>query len=303
MMKVMNDPTIEFYMRALAHGMLGWGSVTFEEAQKLLEKPNAKSIIQKMLECKSGFGGPEPRSIGIPIVSMSSASKMQQSLDHKKVKKSDDMEIVLDLIDIPLKPKLKLSLLHSNKNTMWVRIHCTSIGKSTTSINGFIIHRLAEDIYELYGERKLKLIDDFIHLLEVKYKAIIIFCSELFYFQYNPWLFVSNYKKFMWCYTQNQLVNNPKSYQEIREYRKLELSALLFLESKNLSTMPLKTHNPLVAFTGERPKIGLKKFTDQGPDKIYINEGSRAMQCMNKPSDFGTNSGFIELSTQILLYE
>jgi len=71
---------------------------------------------------------------------------------------------------------------------------------------------------------------------------------------------------------------------------------LLFLNTSNLTNMSDETHNPLIAYTGERPKIAMTRFNT---DKIYIAEGNRAFQTINKGSDFGTKSNYIEIISKV----
>lgn len=298
----MNDPTLDFFARSLALSMLLFHKTSLDEAISKLSKPSAKSRLLKMFACRSEFGGPIPRPVGIDMVNESSAMKMQQSLDHKQVKKggTSQFDVEFCMIDIPIRPKLKISMLHSDRVFVWIRVYSEKINESMGKIENYTIKKMGENVYELYNEKKLKTLGDVLLTLEIDYQSDIIFCSELSYFLYNQQLFLSNYIKFMWCYTNNQTIFNPITYKEIESMTKISLRGKVFLESKNQSTMPLDTHNPLIAFTGERPKIALKKFVDRNKDQVYINEGSRAMQCVNKPSDFGTFSNYIEISSNII---
>lgn len=130
------------------------------------------------------------------------------------------------------------------------------------------------------------------------YKFDLIFCSELAMFLYSPLLFMSNYIKFMWCYTANRDIFDPRSFDDLRLLTSHTTYGLMFLNTNNLSSMPKTTHGPLIACSGERPKIALNKFD---PDVVYINEGSRALQSVDKASDFGTVSNFIEIVSEIEL--
>lgn len=129
----------------------------------------------------------------------------------------------------------------------------------------------------------------------------LIFCSELKYFVDNPLLFISNYVKFSYCYSLNQDIFDPKLYEEIKAMTLYMCHCALFMSTGNLTNMPVDTHGPLIAYTGERPKVLLSKFRHGGKHAVYVNEGTRAMQAMNKCSDMGARSNYVEVVSKISL--
>lgn len=172
--------------------------------------------------------------------------------------------------------------------------------------------RVCENVYEIYINDKndgncMRLLHDLPYIGcgrnsaiddDAGFKFDLIFCSELTMFLYSPLLFLSNYIKFMWCYTANREIFDPKSFEDIRLLTSHTTYGLMFLNTNNLSSMPKTTHGPLIACSGERPKIALNKFD---ANTMYVNEGSRALQSVDKPSDFGTVSNFIEIISEIEL--
>lgn len=126
----------------------------------------------------------------------------------------------------------------------------------------------------------------------------LIFCSELKHFVENPLLFISNFVKFTYCYSLNQDVFDPKRYEEIKAMTLYTTQCALFMSTGNLTNMSTDTHGPLVAYTGERPKVLLSKFRH---GERHNNEGTRAMQTMNKSSDVGARSNYIEVVSKVLL--
>jgi hypothetical protein len=96
----------------------------------------------------------------------------------------------------------------------------------------------------------------------------------------------------------NRSVFDPQSAEDIEALALFTTNGLLFMKTNNLSSMPENTHGPLIACSGERPKIALSKFDSK---KVYINEGSRALQSLNHSSDMGTCSNFIEIIGHVRL--
>nr|WOJ45334.1 OrNV p47-like [Apis mellifera nudivirus] len=157
--------------------------------------------------------------------------------------------------------------------------------------------RVCNHIYELYlDKRSIGELDSILIRLEETYGVHLIFCSELAHFSYNKLLFLSNYVKFVWCYALNREHFDPRSMADIKAMIIYLTYGLLFLDCTNLTNMPQYTHNPLIAYTGERPKISMAKFNR---NSIFTAEGTRAMLTMNGSSDFGTKSNYIEVTSTV----
>lgn len=290
----MDDKTIEMEAKCIAQAMLLSFNMPLEKATALILKPDAARYINKLLDCQSDFLGPTPRSVGIDLVSSISADKIQQSLDVKHVKKN---QINYDKLD-RIKPQIKIDLAYSHPNTIWVRFYSKyeNITFNSDTIRNYNILTVCPNVYEIYSDKDPTMVCNLINDLEKSWSADIIFCSELPLFLYNPLLFLSNYVKFVWCYSLNRNVFDPQTATDIHTLASYFTYGLVFLHTSNIANMSQETHNPLIACTGERPKIAVSKFDK---NKTYINEGSRALQTMNKASDFGTKSNFIETITTI----
>lgn len=295
-MQVMQDETIELSARGIAQYMLLCEKLTLDRAQKLIRKPNARQKIQKLLDSQSDFMGPTPRAVGIDVVSENASKKIQQFLDVKHVKKHTN--VVYEQLD-RIKPLIKIDLAYTHPNLIWVRFYSEhkNIEIKNTS-QKYNILPVCENVYEAYGKKDINDVFRMMNILEREYDADLIFCSELPAFLHNSLLFLSNYVKFTWCYSQNRNIFDPQSAKDIREMLFYCIYGMLFLNTNNLTSMPKTTHGPLIAFTGERPKIALSKF-ERG--KVFVNEGSRAMQTVNQSSDFGTISNYIEFISEIEL--
>lgn len=295
-LQVMNDETIELSARGIAQYMLLCEKISLPQAQKLIRQRGAIAKITKLLDSQTDFMGPTPRAVGIDVVSENAAKKIQQSLDVKHVKKHNN--IVYDQLD-RIKPLIKIDLAYTHPNLIWVRFYSThkniTIHGTTQKYN---ILPVCENVYEAYGKKDINDVFRMMTILERDYNADLIFCSELPAFLSNSLLFLSNYVKFTWCYSQNRNIFDPTSAKDIREMLFYCIYGLLFLNTNNLTSMPKSTHGPLIACTGERPKIALSKF-ERG--KVFVNEGSRAMQTVNQSSDFGTISNYIEFINEIEL--
>lgn len=292
----MNDETIEIAARGIAQFMLLSKNISLDEAKKLMCKPKASHIIEKLLRVQTDFLGPTPRAVGIDLVSEIAASKIQQSLDVKHVKKAHN--IIHEQLD-RVRPQIKIDLAYTHPNLIWVRFyseHKNIIIHNT--VQKYNILPVCENVYEVYGNKDFTDICNLMVMLERDYDADLIFCSELPAFLNNSLVFLSNYIKFTWCYMQNRNIFDPHSAKDIRALVLYCTYGMMFLNTNNLTTMPKNTHGPLISCTGERPKIAMAKF-ERG--KAYVNEGSRAMQTLNKSSDFGTTSNFIEIISQIEL--
>ncbi|ATY70215.1 OrNV p47-like [Tomelloso virus] len=286
-----NDPTIFMAARGIAQHMLLSANIEIGKALELFDKPGAVDLLWKLIKSQSDFMGPTPRSIGIDIVSECAASKIQSSLDVKHIKKAT---VEVDTVKIDrIKPHRKIDLAFSHPTSIWIRYYSD---RDDIEINNTTILKVSEDVYEMYCSKNIQMLFNILTTLENEYNVDLIFCSELPAFSYNPLLFLSNYIKFMWCYALNRDIFNPTSYDDVRILSLYTTYGLMFLNTNNLSSMPSTTHGPMISCSGERPKVALGKFD---PNKEYINEGSRAMQSLNKPSDFGTCSNFIEIITEI----
>lgn len=290
-MIIIQDVTTRLAARTIAQFLLLNKNIPLYEAVKLIRKPGADKLIWKLIKCQSDFMGPVPRSLGIDLISEEAASKIQQSLDVKHIKKPNEHSIQMDRI----KPITKIDLAYSHPVTVWIRFY--SIEDVPQRIMLFDVLEVCPNVYEAYGPKRKQLGIILSHL-ETVYNADLIFCSDLPYFLYNKLLFLSNYVKFMWCYALNRNIFDPQSYQDIRMLTFYVSYGLMFLETNNLSNMPKLTHNPLIACSGERPKVALSKYD---ADQIYINDGSRAMHSTNHGSDFGTYSNFMEGIADITL--
>lgn len=296
-MSLMNDETIELAARGIAQFMLLSKKMSLETATNLITKNGSKNIILKLLNCQSEFLGPTPRTVGVDLVSEVAAAKIQQSLDVKHIKKQNVVHDQLDRI----KPQIKIDLAHSHPNSIWVRFYSTHEAIAVTSaltFQKFNILKVCDNVYEAYGTKDASDVFRLMITLEREYDADLIFCSELPLFLNKPLLFLSNYVKFMWCYTMNRNIFDPHTASDIRALVVYMTYGLMFLNTNNLTNMPTNTHGPLTVCTGERPKNALSKFNQ---NTLYINEGSRALQTMNKASDFGTCSNYIEIISEVEL--
>lgn len=328
------DKTIALQAKGIAQWMLVCKKIPLQQAIALIRDKSTVKFLHKLLRGQSEFLGPTPRSVGIDLTSEISAAKIQQSLDVKHIKKPPPIPtngpstgIVSANANITntghgrnqqrhrtgghstqrqleqehfqqldrIRPQIKTDILYTNPNRMWIR--CYTVLEQQI-LNDFLpqqyysVLQIAPNVYEIYGARNLVNFNQLINYLESQLNVDIIFCSELPAFFYNPLLFLSNFIKFMWCYSLNRNIFNPTSYTDLRTVLVYYMQGLLFLNTNNLSNMPTSTHGPLISCTGERPRTALSKFN---ADTVYINEGSRALQTYNKPSDFGTQSNFMEI--------
>lgn len=157
------------------------------------------------------------------------------------------------------------------------------------------------DVFEIYYFKPRKTIL-LINYLEAKYKCAIIFSSTLKVFKYNLLLFISNYVKFMWCYIESRLVFDPNELHEHRRIMIFIIYGILFLNTDNLSCLNPETCNPLISYTGEKPREALLKYIKVQPDKVYRCEGTRPMISIDKSDDFGAISNFIEIVCDLNLH-
>lgn len=174
--------------------------------------------------------------------------------------------------------------------------------------NKATVFKVCDNVYEIYAVKtsaqsnSLKL-DYLLQRYGEDSNYSMIFCSELKHFQDSPLLFISNYLKFTYCYALNKDIFDPRRYDEIKAAVLYLSQCSLFMSTSNLTNMSRDTHGPLVAYTGERPKVMLSKFksVDATRTAVYNNEGTRAMQTTNKSSDLGARSNYVEVVSKIEL--
>lgn len=168
------------------------------------------------------------------------------------------------------------------------------------------IFKVCDNVYEVYAiktstaSNSIKLAS-LLNRYGIGDTYSLIFCSELKHFVDSPLLFISNYVKFSYCYSLNQDIFDPKLYEEIKVMTLYMSQCALFMSTGNLTNMSMDTHGPLIAYTGERPKVLLSKFRHCGKNAVHVNEGTRAMQAMNKCSDTGARSNYVEVVSKISL--
>lgn len=289
-----NDTTMRPQARAIAFYMLRCERLPYELICQQLEKPGARRLLERLLDCESDFMSPVSRSLGLDIVAYISADKIQKSLDVKHLQLADG-NVKIDRIT----PVIKQTLLYNNPSMVWIRFY-TNRPMDVEYMPGNVVP-VSEQVYELYTPKSKTIARDvsrIITYLEEEWSANIVFCSELSLFLYNKLLFVSNYIKFMWCYVMNRDIFNPTTADDYRTLCIYMTYSMLFLKTSNLTNMPEETHNPLIAYTGERPKIAMSKFKT---DRVYVVEGNRAMQTVNRGSDFGVKSHFMEIVSTVEL--
>lgn len=305
-LKVMCDQTIEFDARGWSLYYLQSLSIPFEEIKSLVEKPGANVVLRKLLLSSSDFMGPTPRTVGVDLVSQVSSAKIQQSLDVKHVKRSkvddDDEET-----DNRILPMIKIDLMHTHAGKIWFRFYTY---KPIENVNpDHVLIEIYPNVYEYYISKKpvngrtnasspvlqyKRQVIELIKKFETEYAASMIFCSEISLFVDHPLVFLTNYIRFMWCYSLNRCVYDPVSHEDHGQVGQYFSYGLMFLNTNNLTYMPKSTHGPLPACSGERPKVALAKFKES---ETQIVDGSRSNQCMDKPSDFGTVSNYIEVTS------
>lgn len=319
-----NDKTIRLFAKGVAQYLLLSLNMPLAKAIKLITCPGSLKCFNRLYDTRSELFGPVPRSIGVDLISFISAEKIQQSLDIKHIKKtsstasstanvsnssSSNRKTTLKRNSSNLhaneqfekfdriQPKFQLDLIYNHPVSIWIRFytkvdknHLENICNVAPNVTLLPVNNSGV-VYELYLIKNISLAARLMNILEKEYDADLIFCSELPMFHYNSLLFLSNYIKFMWCYSLNRDIFDPILPCDVKALSIYATYGLLFLNTNNLTNMPRETHNPFIACTGERPKMAISKFEK---NKVYINEGSRALQTLNKPSDFGTKSNFIE---------
>jgi len=238
----------------------------------------------------------------------------------------------------PLKPHIKIDLLHTDARAVWIRFHAPrgdfhlpnrvrirgrlasaqkrygrylAEAKPINNISreawlelnfDYALVRVCRRVYEVYLENHPHMTPHAVHRLiryiDKKRLGSVIFCSELRLFQYNRLLFVSNYLKFSYCYGAPSHIFDPRDFDEIRLTIMYLMYAMLFLDTNNLTNMPIKSHGPMIAYNGQRPRAALAKFD---PTRVHRGEGTRAMLAAGKGADMGTVSNYLEVVTCIRL--
>lgn len=304
--ETLGDSSYKTYANAVAQYLIFVRGFTYAEvAHRLVDKSHRdKSVasLKKLFACSSELLDCVPRPIGIEIIARMSADKIQKSLNVKHLQtKRDTGKGGSGIV-----PNIKPVILHSHPTYVWLRFRVpakvdSEIENVEFPYDGELVS-VSKRVYEVYIKKQPRtLLADVSFVatwLEQNMQANLIFCSELALFLYNKPLFVSNYLKFMWCYACDRPSFDPKTHEELQLVCVYMLYSTLFMRTNNLTSMPEESHNPLITYTGERPKIAMSKFD---LSREYAVEGTRAMQTVNMGSDFGANSNYVEVTTKIKL--
>lgn len=289
-----DDHTLRTHAINIAQYLLKCERMSKETVMRQLDKPGAKQLIEKLLACGSDLLSSDPRALGVDISNYIVSEKIQKSLDVKSVHTKTNT----------MMPKIKHTILHSHPTFIWIRFYTTYPDIMKVRFledNNYHISVVCENVYEFHINKTVHDIDiaitnKIINVLEQCYDSDIIFCSELQYFSYNKLLFISNYVKFVWCYLLDKQIFNPSTMRDFKTLCIYMIHAFLFLQSNNLAHMSTATHNPLIAYTGERPRTAINKFNT---NTVYRVEGHRAMMTIGKSGDFGCKSNFVEIISDI----
>lgn len=303
---ILDDKTLEFQARGLAWYVLFVKHIPYEVfCEKLESNPiRVRGYLEKLLACQSEFATIVPLSIGIDHISNLASGKMQKSLDVKHLKSADGIKQAYkqDLII----PEIKPNILFSHNHFVWIRFFVATANdaefindiKSAYPKTKFSYCQINDNVFELYVKKtesdvsRLEQIVDCVLLYLDKKKHDIVFCSELILFKHNTQLFISNFIKFMFCYTQSKDVFELDTSDDYIAFNHYMLNCCLFLHTKNLANMSDKTHSPLNNYTAERPSVLLNKSKES---EVHIVEGNRPLLSTDKHSDLGTSSTRIEL--------
>ncbi|XP_025194295.1 uncharacterized protein LOC112593916 [Melanaphis sacchari] len=130
------DITIRPQARALAGYMLGCKFMSLSECLELFNKNRKKSrdVIDKLLSCESAFMDIEPRSLGIDLVSYTTAEIIQQSLDVKHFQKEKKHKCTGRKI-----PKIKPNILFNDHEYIWLRWFYKSQAEDDAVTESFFI--------------------------------------------------------------------------------------------------------------------------------------------------------------------
>jgi len=296
------DSSIIVEARGIAFYMLFCEKLTLDYCKKLFDTPNSNYFVKKLIDSASTFFDPIPQSLGIHIGSNLIADSTQDSLDVKRSKlfNNNNKDKIEHGDSGIIQPQIKLDLLYSHKTKYWIRFFLDDLEKLNFLYEEIYI--ITNDIYEIYYTKNAKFESNIFQVignLDV-IGANVIFCSELKLFQYSPLLFLSNFVKFMYCYKSNKCGFDPQNAQELEDLNKYFIYAMSFLDTCNLNITTPKTHGPLITYSGERPKPAFRKFNSK---LSYINEGTRAMLSVDRPSDLGIQSNFIEICSELDLLD
>ena len=329
---VENDVTLKFQLSCIAAWMLQCNpDMNVDEWDRLLTKTDkASGILWKLLKSASNFYSFEPAPLGIHLVSKLTSRTIQQSLDSVKHKpfssssKNVSSNLTVNMIELPspkpnfepIQPKISATFLYKNENQVWLRF-LVNAKFSFTEIESELVQKihpehsantchlicLTATLYEFYfpftkrASIRHTTIDTLVECIENNFNGHLIFISDLRYLYYSQSLFISNFISFYYCYHEPpQYIPNPKKYDEMEIFNNTLLQSLIFWMTDNLSIMPLETHGPLIAYSGERPSPALKKFHRKfGKNHQYIVEGTRAMQSIDESPDIGANTTYIEV--------
>ena len=298
-----NDRTIESQALAIAQYLLHTKRLPVNRVLRRLSKSSAARYVRQLLDVETDFLSVMPRTLGPDIVSFILAGRIQKSLDVKHFDKNagaassvaQDVALAGVTTTNRIIPTIKPIILYAHPTKIWIRF------RLPLPLSGPVpnVFHISDNVYEKYLEKSRDCPSlATIARLESEHAADIIFCSELSLFLNDKLLFISNYVKFMYCYTTDSPIFDPRTHLELKYVSIYLTYSLLFLNTSNLTTMRPNTHNPLIAYTGERPKLALSKCSTS---TIYNVEGSRAMQSMDLGSDFGMKSNFVEVIAEVEL--
>lgn len=291
-MQLLHDESIEPQALSIATYFIISKKQDVDMVKTMLSKPGAEAIIRRLLDSESDILTPTPKNIGIEVLELIMASKMQQILDVKKMK-NKPLEMNIPSIKFAA-TKFQPDLLFSCP-FLFFRLYTLQVDKLKVDFPTGVWHLLKDNIYEVvFKETKnlLYLIESFVKKCD-EYNSDVIFCSSLKSFK--DLVFISNYIKFWYCINLQKFVFNPISYDEFKYTNTLLTFAMMFIHTKNLNLMPQDTHGPLTVLTGERSSGYVCKFDSH----LYPVEGSRPMIFIDKPADTGTLSNYIEIIHQI----
>jgi hypothetical protein len=294
---VMGDLTIQPQALGIAQFLLLTKRMNMAECRRLMNKPGSRQLVSHLITSQSNFISTTPRSLGIDIVTALTADNIQEILNVKHHKEHKEEK---DVCQRAVIPNIKLDFLHSDPNFVWVRFHQQGNEERKDKV------QVAHSVYEIYISKKYKTKRQVYEETKTLLKELdsdpslsLIFCSELKWFMYDSFIFLSNYIKFMYCYMTNSPTFDPITYEEVKTFSMYLTFGFLFLETHNLTSMPTSTHGHLVGYTGERPKTMLEKMVKDGTDWVRPIDGCRALQSIDLGSDLGTLSNYIEIVYEV----
>jgi len=157
---------------------------------------------------------------------------------------------------------------------------------------------------EKYDKQKTSQCSDYIKITALlryydsqRNDVSLIFLSELNYFEYDRVLFLSNFIKFKYCNLLKEYIFDPHNYRTLRVVMEIFSETVLFMTTKNLTNISASIQNPLIAFTGERPKTSLTRL--RKVNAIHTHQGIRSSQCVNLPMDIGARSTNLEITAKL----